>query len=84
MGLLYLLPHLFFWGGGGLGFPVINSVAGTWAIIKVLGHQHRWLAGGYDLEIGHFLEVASMVVTWLIVALLPITTSNRWMLLYQQ
>ena len=23
-------------------------------IIKVKGHQHRWLAGGYDLEIGHF------------------------------
>ena len=24
------------------------------AIIKVLGHQHQWLAGGYDLEIGYF------------------------------
>ena len=23
-------------------------------IIKVLGHQPRWLVGGYDLEIGHF------------------------------
>ena len=23
-------------------------------IIIVSGHQHRWLAGGYDLEIGHF------------------------------
>ena len=23
------------------------------AIIKVSGHQYRWLAGGYDLEIGH-------------------------------
>ena len=23
------------------------------AIIKVLSHQHRWLAGCYDLEIGH-------------------------------
>ena len=22
--------------------------------IKVLGHQYQWLAGGYDLEIGHF------------------------------
>ena len=22
-------------------------------IIKVLGHQHQWLAGGYDLEIRH-------------------------------
>ena len=24
------------------------------AIIKVSDHQFRWLAGGYDLEIGHF------------------------------
>ena len=24
------------------------------AITKVLGYQHQWLAGGYDLEIGHF------------------------------
>ena len=23
-------------------------------IFKVSGHQHRWLAGGYDLKIGHF------------------------------
>ena len=23
-------------------------------MIKVKGHQHPWLAGGYDLEIGHF------------------------------
>ena len=31
-----------------------NVLAGARAIIKVKGHQHRWLAGGYDLEIGHF------------------------------
>ena len=30
------------------------SLAGAWAIIKVLGDQYRWLAGGYDLKIGHF------------------------------
>ena len=30
------------------------SLAGARGIIKVLGHQYRWLAGGYDLEIGHF------------------------------
>ena len=30
------------------------SLAGTWAIIKVSGHQHQWLVGGYDLEIGLF------------------------------
>ena len=23
-------------------------------VIKVSGHQHQWLAGSYDLEIGHF------------------------------
>ena len=32
-------------------------VTGAWAIIKVKGHQHRWLAGGYDLEIGHLRGV---------------------------
>ena len=34
------------------------SLAGARAIIKVLGHQYQGLASGYDLEIGHFLEVA--------------------------
>ena len=29
-------------------------LAGTRVIIKVKGHQHLWLAGGYDLAIGHF------------------------------
>ena len=29
------------------------SLAGARAIIKVSGHQYRWLAGGHDLEIGH-------------------------------
>ena len=39
--------------------------------IKVLSHQHRWLAGDYDLKVRHFirfLEVSSMVVTWLFCA----------------
>ena len=30
------------------------SLTGTWAIMKVSGHQYRWLAGGYDLDIEHF------------------------------
>ena len=30
------------------------TLAGARAIIKVSGHQYRWLAGGYDLEIGYF------------------------------
>ena len=34
----------------------IITLTGTWAIIKVPGHQHRWLAGGYELEMGHFYE----------------------------
>ena len=42
------------------------SLAGVQVIIKALSHQYWWLAGGFDLEIGHFLEVASMVVTWCI------------------
>ena len=35
-------------------FTLIITLAGTWAIIKVSGYQYQWLAGGYDLEIGHF------------------------------
>ena len=30
------------------------SLAGAQVIIKVLDHQHQWLVGGYDLELGHF------------------------------
>ena len=30
------------------------TLASAWALIKVSGHQYRWLACGYDLEIGHF------------------------------
>ena len=37
-------------------------------IVKVKGYEKRWLAGGYDLEIGHILGVASMVFTWWTVA----------------
>ena len=35
----------------GVDYP---SLAGAQTIIKVSGHQHQWLAGGYDLEIGQF------------------------------
>ena len=31
-----------------------GAAVGARAIIKVSGHQYRWLAGGYNLEIGHF------------------------------
>ena len=30
------------------------SQANFRTIIKVSGYQYQWLAGGYDLEIGHF------------------------------
>ena len=30
-------------------------LTGNWAVIKASGHQVRWLAGGYDLEIGLFI-----------------------------
>ena len=59
--------HLPCWRNGNVTFP---PKTGARAIIKVSGHQHRLLTGGYDLEIGHFLEVASMVVTWCVVAFL--------------
>ena len=43
---------------------MIITFAGTDApaAIKVLGHQHWWLPGGNELEIG-LLKVASMVVS---------------------
>ena len=34
----------------------------------MFGHQYRWLASGYDLEIRTSLEVVSVVITWWIVA----------------
>ena len=37
-----------------LGNLQSRDQAGALAIIEVSGHQHWWLAGGYDLEIGHF------------------------------
>ena len=30
------------------------SLAGATTVMKVLSHQYLWLAGGYELEIGHF------------------------------
>ena len=30
------------------------TLASAQAIIKLLCHQQRWLAGGYDLDIAHF------------------------------
>ena len=30
------------------------SLAGARAIIRVSDHQYWWLAGGYNLKIGHF------------------------------
>ena len=35
-------------------FPGYNHLRTMVLLIKVKGHQHQWLAGGYDLEIGHF------------------------------
>ena len=33
-----------------------TSKTSAQTITKVSGHQYQWLAGGYDLEIGHFLK----------------------------
>ena len=36
-------------------FPGHNLLTtSVWLIAKVSGHQYQWLAGGYDLEVGHF------------------------------
>ena len=35
-------------------FTLIITFAGIWAIIKVKGHLHRWLVGGYYLEKENF------------------------------
>ena len=42
----------------------LTTCADDPTIIKVSGHQHQWLGYGNRT----FLEVASMVVTWWIVA----------------
>ena len=34
--------------------PLIITLASARVIIKKAGRQYWWLAGGYDLEIGHF------------------------------
>ena len=46
------------------------SLASARAIIKVLGHQYRWLVWWLWPENRTFSEVTSMVVTWWIVAFL--------------
>ena len=62
---------------------LIITLAGTWAMIKVSSHQYRWLAGGYNLEVGHtFLEVAGVVVTWWIVAFLSCLLCNNSLAFY--
>ena len=43
--------------------------------LSVPGHQYQWLAGDYDLDIGHFY-VASMVVTWWIVVFCAVITGG--------
>ena len=50
---------------------LIITLAGDRAIVKVSGHPYRWLAGGYDLEIGHFHKWLTCWATWWIVAFLP-------------
>ena len=58
-------------------------LAGARAIIKVLGHQRWWLAGGYDLETGH---IQKWLAWWLsggsIVAFLRCDTYLYVLLLY--
>ena len=48
---------------------------------SVKGHQHQWLAGGYDQELNIF-RMASMVVTWWIVAVLRSDTDCYFLLVW--
>ena len=41
-------------GSGSVHYKIQIVITIAWAIIEVSGHQHWWLAGGYDLEIRHF------------------------------
>ena len=43
------------------------TLAGARVIIKVLDHQHQWLAGGYGLEIGLFRAI--VVTLWIVASL---------------
>ena len=52
----------------GTGLPDTLIIVPVPATVK--SHQYQWLAAGYGLEIGHFLEVTSMVVAWWIGAFL--------------
>ena len=46
-------------------------------IIKLKGHQHRWLAGGYDMEIGHFQRwIAWWIVAFLVQILIKHTHTS--------
>ena len=37
-----------------LTMSYFQVITGARMAMKLSGHQYRWLAGGYDLEIGHF------------------------------
>ena len=50
----------------GYNHLLTTGADGARVIIKMKGHQHRWLAGVHDLEIGHFWRW----IAWLIVAFL--------------
>ena len=51
-----------------------SSLAVIWVIIKVSGHHYRWLAGGYDLQIGHFQWLAWWLpgALWLLCSVCPL------------
>ena len=52
--MLATSKKVLFTGHNLLLITLIIILAGAQVIIKVSGHQYRWLAGGYDLKIGHF------------------------------
>ena len=48
--MLATSKHVLFAGHNHL----LTAGTGAWVIVKMSGHQYWWLAGGYDLEVGHF------------------------------
>ena len=55
------------------------SLAGTRAIIRVKGHQYRWLSRWLGSRNRTSLEVASMVVAWWIMAFVQCVLQHKKM-----
>ena len=57
-------------------WPIFIYNAGARSIFKVSGHQHWWLAGGYDLEMRYFWRW----IAWWIVAFFAVCSHQEKMM----